>query len=415
MKKIQERREKVGMQREAEADRARSQILTADLMDAADIVGGVGNQDAGVRARAEAEKRDAALRGEFGELEKQMAELEDVEAQGELAAVDLMGQEEQVQKEQEALLSQKELEKQKNDPDSDLTRQAVQTAEIVLGQGVLPDGITAAQLEKVYPDIVKQVETRRQQAQQLALEERKIMLDRAKEDRRFQKQLQLQERREMPVLTQNLARRGQDVASSYLGAKDAIDMVKTGALAQNPSKATDETLLQGYERLLKNQATTYDEEGNPVINKTLMDQANSKIRGWVEVMKGNKGVLPERDRRSLLNEAQNLYRIEQGFNVKRLADMKKWTDRISEKNPNVDFTFVAPGIDEDVLSKEVKEFFPEGGRESYATMDELAGGGSSSPASGGEAPSKKRQKFVPGGGSGGERTSSGRRIFRPGG
>jgi len=406
MKEIQQRREEMGGQREAQAQRARDEIMVGTLQDAVNTAGGLQQTGRADQAQQRALQNQARTDQEIFRLEQEMQGLQGLEAQGQAASVGLMAQEEEGEAKQQ--LAQK-----LNDPNSDLSKQARLTAELVLGQGVLPPEITAAQLEKVYPDIVSQANEARKMGQQMQMEQRKLLLDRQKEERQFEKQMDLQERREMPTLTQSIARRGADVARSYIGAKDALEMVRSGAQAPKKSKATDETLLQGYQRLLQNQAMTYDEDGTPIVNKTLMDQANSKIRGWTEVMKGNQGILPETDRRALLQEAQNIYKIEQGFNVRRLQDMNSWVERNKEKNPTIDFSFVAPGIDPEILNQEAVEFFPKGeGREVYSTTEELGGAGSSA------APAGERQAFVPGQptqGSAPATTSTGRKFFRPGG
>lgn len=401
MQELQQRRGEVEERRGEEAQRARERAVVSSLLDMQSKIGG---QQATARERADAQAAQEQERTDrdFFMLEQELQGLEGLEEQASAAAVELMSQEETAQGKQKAL-------QELNDPNSDMSKQARLTAELVLGQGFLPPEITAAQLEKVYPDIVKQAAESQKMTQQMKLEERKLLLDRQKEDRAFQKQLDLQERREIPTLSSNLARRGADVARSYIGAKDALEMVRSGAQAPRKSKATDETLLQGYQRLLQNQAMTYDEDGTPIVNKTLMDQANSKIRGWTEVMKGNQGILPEADRRALLGEAQNLYKIEQGFNVRRLQDMNDWVERNQPKNPTIDFSFVAPGVDPEILRQEAEELFPKGaGREVYSTTEEL----------GGSTPEGQRQSFVPGQKQSGDTppvTSAGRRVFRPGG
>lgn len=405
MREIESRRGEVDAERAEQAKRARQEIMIGGLQDAGDIVGGVGGPSQQEAARARALQQEQSSDEELLRLGQEMSGLEQADLEGQGAAIGILQQEEEGE-------SKQRLSKQMNDPNSDMSKQARLTAELVLGQGVLPTDITAAQLEKVYPSIVQQVNEDKRMGQQMQLEQRKLLLDRQKEERQFEKQMDLQERREMPTLTQSIARRGADVARSYIGAKDALEMVRSGAQAPRKSKATDETLLQGYQRLLQNQAMTYDEDGTPIVNKTLMDQANSKIRGWTEVMKGNKGILPEKDRRALLNEAQNIYKIEQGFNVRRLQDMNSWVERNQEKNPTIDFSFVAPGIDPEILNKEAVEFFPKGaGREVYSTTEELGGAGPSTPEG-------QRQSFVPGQTQSGDTppvTSAGRRVFRPGG
>lgn len=405
MREIESRRGEVEAERGEQAKRARQEIMIAGLQDAGDIIGGVGGPSQKEGAMQRALQQEQKADEELLRLGQEMSSLEQADLEGQGAAIGILQQEEEGEAKQR-------LSKQLNDPSSNMSKQARLTAELVLGQGVLPPDITAAQLEKVYPEIVQQVNEDKRMGQQMQLEQRKLLLDRQKEERQFEKQMDLQERREMPTLTQSIARRGADVARSYIGAKDALEMVRSGAQAPQKSKATDETLLQGYQRLLQNQAMTYDEDGTPIVNKTLMDQANSKIRGWTEVMKGNQGILPEADRRALLNEAQNIYKIEQGFNVRRLQDMNSWVERNKEKNPTIDFSFVAPGIDPEILNQEAVEFFPKGaGREVYSTTEELAGVRE-------PLPTQERQTFVPGQTQSGDTplvTSAGRKVFRPGG
>lgn len=162
MKEIQARREQVGEQRAKQAEQARRQVLGADLLDAANLVGGISSQE-GQLARAEAQKKEASLQGEFADLEKQLAELEKAEATGEVAAVDLMSQEEQEQAAAQQAQQEAALAASKKDPESEISQQVRASVELVLGE-TLPAELSAEQIESVYPELVKQAELEKKQS-----------------------------------------------------------------------------------------------------------------------------------------------------------------------------------------------------------------------------------------------------------
>lgn len=412
MEKVRQRREELGESQAAQAEKARLNILTADLQDAANTIGGIGSS-LGSRERQEFQRQEEGLQREKEALGQELSGLEGLERQMEASQVGLLEKEEeqqalqqQQQNEFEALQAEQMRIAELNDPSSQASQQARQ--ELAFLGIEVPENFSASQIESNKELLLEAEKQRQKMGMEQLKHERDLQVQLMKEERDLQKQLMMSDRKDAATLGQAQKRRSEGTMDSYFQAKDAIDLVKRGGLAENPNQATDASLLEGYERLLRNQATSLDDEGRPIVNKTLLDQANSKIKVWQQRIKGNKGLLTPEDRKALVKEAQNLYEVEQGFNVKRLKNIVDWSDRMSEKNPNIDAGFIVPGIDREILEREMQEFFPEG--DVYMTTEQRLGGAVQQTTE--KKPDNQRKKFVPGQGIGStSQGSSGRKIF----
>lgn len=166
MADVRQRREQLGESRADQAERARLNIMTADLQDAANLVGGIGT-DLGSRERTQAEKEAMGLQREEEMLGQELAGLEEAERLGEREELGLIGQEEQEMSAAQQAQAMQEMEMMRSDPNSPLSQEARATAELVLGQGSIPPDVSAAQLEQVYPDILENARYQQKQANEL--------------------------------------------------------------------------------------------------------------------------------------------------------------------------------------------------------------------------------------------------------
>lgn len=370
MQEISARRQALEEEKEASSLRDTTSKLGADLLDASNLISGVQSQ-AGLEKRQELAQKEQSFQDQLNLLKQEEMTAQNLQRGLQGSEIGLLEREEEDEQTFQALQSQAERQKIMTDPNSDLSRQKRQELAF-LGISV-PDNLSAAQLEENKDLLIKAQERQQQRAFEDMKHQRDLQLNLMKEERDLQKQLMLSDRKDAATLAQAQKRRSEATMEAYIGAKDAIDLVNRGGNSSNPNQASDQALLEGYGRLLKNKATSYDDDGRPIINKGLIDQANSQINVWRERLKGNKGLLTADDRKALVNEAQNLYQVEQGFNVKKLNNIVNWANEMGQKNPNISASFIVPGVDQDVLKKELVEFFPEGGEEIYMTTAERAG------------------------------------------
>lgn len=167
MSQIQARRGQTETQRQAQAETARQNILFGSLQDAANRVGGIGGPSAAERERQLAMSQQQQGDEELLRLGKDFEALENLKLQAEAGQIGIIGQEEKMAAQAEQGRAQMQMQRELNDPNSAVSQNARATAEIVLGQGVLPAGITAAQIEKVYPDLIKRQQTQADFSQEM--------------------------------------------------------------------------------------------------------------------------------------------------------------------------------------------------------------------------------------------------------
>jgi hypothetical protein len=357
MQEISARRQALEEEKEASSLRDTTSKLGADLLDASNLISGVQSQS-GLQKRQELAQKEQSFQDQLNLLKQEEMTAQNLQRGLQGSEIGLLEREEEEEATFQALQSQAERQKVMGDPNSDLSRQKRQELAFLGIQ--VPDSFSAAQLEENKDLLIKAQERQQQRAFEDMKHQRDLQLNLLKEERDLQKQLMLSDRKDATTLAQAQKRRSEQTMEAYYNAKDAIDLVKRGGAAEKPNQATDGSLLEGYGRLLKNKATSYDDDGRPIVNKSLLDQANSQLRVWAERIRGNKGLLTPEDRRALMQEAQSLYEVEQGYNVKKLKNVVDWSNQMSQKNPNIGAGFVVPGVDLDVLEKEYQEFFPSG-------------------------------------------------------
>jgi len=173
MSEIKKKRDELGESQAEQAQKARLDILTADLQDAGNVIAGIGS-DFGQQKRAQFEGQEARAQREMMGLDDELSALEQAKMAGEREEVGLLGQEEQEAQEaqMQAQLQAEEqaaqqLQASKSDPSSEMSMEARRTAELVLGQGAIPPDISAAQLEKIYPDILENARYQQKQSDAL--------------------------------------------------------------------------------------------------------------------------------------------------------------------------------------------------------------------------------------------------------
>lgn len=372
MSEIQKRRQELATQKEEQEKKGKFNVFIGELQDAAAQIGGNQSQK-GLEAQLREDQQRQQIQSELGLLGQEESQLQQQKFGVEGAEINLLERKEAEDQQFQQLQQQAEIQRQANDPNSQLSKQKRQELAF-LGINV-PENLSATQIDSNRDMLLKAEERRQQRDFELMKHQRDLEIQALKEERDLQKQLFLSDRKDATTLAQAQKRRSEATMEAYYNAKDAIDLVNRGGNSRNPNQASDQALLEGYRRLLKNQATSYDDEGRPIVNKGLIDQANSQINVWKERLAGNKGLLTADDRRSLVAEAKNLYEIDQGSNVKKLSNIMSWSNEMAKKNPNIDAGFILPGIDQDVLQQELLEFFPEQGRDVYATTAQKLGFG----------------------------------------
>lgn len=229
MSQIQARRGQTETQRQAQAETARQNILFGSLQDAANRVGGVGGPSAAERERQLAMSQQQQGDEELLRLGKDFEALENLKLQAEAGQIGIIGQEEKMAAQAEQYQAQMQMQRELNDPNSVVSQNARATAEIVLGQGVLPAGITAAQIEKVYPDLIKRQQTQADFSQEM----RKLGAQQA-----FQRQMQ----------AADLAAAQQKVAATPRISQSQGAAAGFGKRLQQSEQVFDKLKKQGFDR-----------------------------------------------------------------------------------------------------------------------------------------------------------------------
>lgn len=248
MDEVRQRREELGESQAEQAEKARLNILTADLQDAANTIGGIGT-DLGSRERQEAQRQEEGLQREKEALGQELSGLEGLERQMEASQVGLIQKEEEQLASQENLLAQQEIESQKGDPNSSISQEARATAELVLGKGAVPPDISASQLEKVYPDILENARYQQKQQDEFAKIgiKQRFQASEAEKGRLF-KEAEAEKKRafDIDMQAQKLAQDGK-VKGKEIKSNQAIS-AGFGRRMQQAVEVFDNLAKQGFDR-----------------------------------------------------------------------------------------------------------------------------------------------------------------------
>ena len=248
MDEIRQRKKELGESQAEQAEKARLNILTADLQDAANLIGGIGS-DYGARERTQAEKEAMGLQREGSELESQLSELEELERGGRREQVGLISKEEEEIAAQKQIASQQELQMMKSDPNSSISQEARATAELVLGQGAIPPDVSASQLEQVYPDILENARYMQKQGDEFAKIQMKqdFQMSEASKERLF-KEAEAEKKRafDIDMQAQKLAQEG-TAKGKEIKSNQAIS-AGFGRRMQQAVEVFDNLAKKGFDR-----------------------------------------------------------------------------------------------------------------------------------------------------------------------
>ena len=248
MDEIKKRREQLGESQAEQAQKARLDILTADLQDAGNVIAGIGS-DFGAQKRAQFADEEAQTQREMMGLDEELSALEKAKMTGEREEVGLLGQEEQEMAQQAEMQAAQQLQASKADPNSEMSMEARRTAELVLGQGAIPPDVSAAQLEKIYPDILESARYQQKQADQLMKMglEQEFKASEAAKDRALKEKEGEKERAFDLMKFQEQRKNSFQKAAGDIKSNQAIS-AGFGRRMQQAEQAFDKLAAQGFDR-----------------------------------------------------------------------------------------------------------------------------------------------------------------------
>jgi len=144
MQEVKQRREEIGESQAEQAERAKANILVADVQDAGNLIGGL-DSNLGQQERMQAEREDQGLQREDELMAQELASLEDIERMGEREQVGLLSQEELEAQAFQDLENQRIQMQQLNDPNSQTSQSARQ--ELALLGVAVPENFSASQIQ----------------------------------------------------------------------------------------------------------------------------------------------------------------------------------------------------------------------------------------------------------------------------
>lgn len=248
MAEIQKRRDELGESQKERAQKSRIDLMTADLLDAGNIIAGI-NTNYGGEKRVERESEQDRAQREMMGLDEELSALEKAKMTGEREEVGLLGQEEQEMAQQEEMQAAQQLQASKSDPNSEMSMEARRTAELVLGQGAIPPDVSATQLEQIYPDILESARYQQKQADTLMKMglEQEFKASESAKDRALKEKEGEKERAFDLMKFQEQRKNSFQKAAGDIKSNQAIS-AGFGRRMQQAEQAFDKLAAQGFDR-----------------------------------------------------------------------------------------------------------------------------------------------------------------------